>query len=224
MLNKQGPGKIDFCDYSWNPISGCLHGCYYCYMRRMEKRFPGIMKPDYRERYLIDIQKLKKPSNIFVGSSGDMWGRWVPAEQIENVLDIVTDNPKHRFQFLTKNPKRYREFNLPSNGIYGTTIDGMEKTAWNLEILLQAIKWLPEYQPKIFVSFEPLLKPIPLHTITKNFEYLDWIIIGANSNRGAEQPPLHWAGALISLAIEFEIPVFVKNNYNYPEKFKEMPK
>jgi len=31
--------KIDWCDYSWNPITGCLHGCEYCYARRIARRF-----------------------------------------------------------------------------------------------------------------------------------------------------------------------------------------
>ena len=26
--------KIDWCDYSWNPITGCLHECDYCYARK----------------------------------------------------------------------------------------------------------------------------------------------------------------------------------------------
>ena len=33
--------KIDWCDYSWNPITGCLHGCEYCYARRIANRFGG---------------------------------------------------------------------------------------------------------------------------------------------------------------------------------------
>ena len=31
--------KIDWCDASWNPVTGCLHGCEYCYARRFAKRF-----------------------------------------------------------------------------------------------------------------------------------------------------------------------------------------
>ena len=31
--------KIDWCDSSWNPVTGCLHGCEYCYARRIAKRF-----------------------------------------------------------------------------------------------------------------------------------------------------------------------------------------
>ena len=31
--------KIDWCDASWNPVTGCEHGCEYCYARRMAKRY-----------------------------------------------------------------------------------------------------------------------------------------------------------------------------------------
>ena len=25
--------KIDWADASWNPVTGCMHGCEYCYAR-----------------------------------------------------------------------------------------------------------------------------------------------------------------------------------------------
>lgn len=31
--------RIDWCDASWNPVTGCLHGCEYCYARRIARRF-----------------------------------------------------------------------------------------------------------------------------------------------------------------------------------------
>lgn len=31
--------KIDWCDSTWNPVTGCLHGCEYCYARRIANRF-----------------------------------------------------------------------------------------------------------------------------------------------------------------------------------------
>lgn len=33
--------KIDWCDSSWNPVTGCLHGCEYCYARGIAKRYGG---------------------------------------------------------------------------------------------------------------------------------------------------------------------------------------
>lgn len=36
--------KIDWCDSTWNPVTGCLHGCEYCYARRIAKRFDGHLR------------------------------------------------------------------------------------------------------------------------------------------------------------------------------------
>lgn len=39
--------KIDWCHSTWNPVTGCLHGCKYCYARGIAKRFGGHMDLDY---------------------------------------------------------------------------------------------------------------------------------------------------------------------------------
>ena len=31
--------KIEWADYTWNPVTGCLHGCPYCYARGIANRF-----------------------------------------------------------------------------------------------------------------------------------------------------------------------------------------
>ena len=33
--------KIEWADSTWNPITGCLHGCDYCYAMRIANRFKG---------------------------------------------------------------------------------------------------------------------------------------------------------------------------------------
>lgn len=33
--------KIDWADATWNPVTGCLHGCEYCYARKQAHRFAG---------------------------------------------------------------------------------------------------------------------------------------------------------------------------------------
>lgn len=33
--------KIDWCESTWNPVTGCWHGCEYCYARKIAKRFGG---------------------------------------------------------------------------------------------------------------------------------------------------------------------------------------
>lgn len=31
--------KIEWADYTWNPVTGCLHGCPYCYAEKIAHRF-----------------------------------------------------------------------------------------------------------------------------------------------------------------------------------------
>ena len=58
--------KIDWCDMSWNPITGCKHGCEYCYARRMAERFGGYDddKGGITTRNLLRRAELHEPLTI----------------------------------------------------------------------------------------------------------------------------------------------------------------
>lgn len=38
--------KIEWCESTWNPVTGCRHGCEYCYARRMAERYAGGGRPE----------------------------------------------------------------------------------------------------------------------------------------------------------------------------------
>lgn len=46
--------KIDWCDSTWNPVTGCLHGCEYCYARKIAERFGSKQKPESIERSVLN--------------------------------------------------------------------------------------------------------------------------------------------------------------------------
>jgi protein gp37 len=222
MLNKQGEGKISWCDFSWNPIAGCQHGCDYCYCNRLAKRYnKDFTFYVFRDHYFRDLKskKLKKGDKIFVGSSGDMWGDWVPYFHIEKVLNEIKKYPQYIFQFLTKNPKRYAEFDFPKNCWLGYTIDTMNR----YNQYKNETKNMMFPNNKYFVSFEPLLEKIDSKFLEKSTN-IDWIIIGANSNSGSEKPSDEWADNIIDRAKYLNIPVWVKNNYGFHSILKEFPK
>ncbi len=72
--------RIEWCDHTWNPITGCLHECPYCYARKMSVRFSGDVKrnkaaiKDYRihrtqdgkELYILDQAMLSETGNTLV--------------------------------------------------------------------------------------------------------------------------------------------------------------
>ena len=54
--------KIDWADATWNPVTGCLHGCEYCYARRIAQRFRGYdfstdleISREFETRNIVDI-------------------------------------------------------------------------------------------------------------------------------------------------------------------------
>lgn len=42
-MQKMGyKSRVDWCDSTWSPVTGCLHGCEYCYARKIAYRFGSI--------------------------------------------------------------------------------------------------------------------------------------------------------------------------------------
>ena len=60
-----GKSDIEWCDWVWNPITGCLHGCPYCYARSIARRFSGNIKANFAaanyEEILNGVFELKEP-------------------------------------------------------------------------------------------------------------------------------------------------------------------
>lgn len=59
--------KIDWADATWNPVTGCLHDCEYCYARRIAERFGGFdlerVGGEYSfedGKYILDFPLCKK--------------------------------------------------------------------------------------------------------------------------------------------------------------------
>ena len=53
--------KIEWTDMTWNPLTGCFHGCAYCYARRIAERFaskdPHAMREAYSEDGTLILEK-----------------------------------------------------------------------------------------------------------------------------------------------------------------------
>jgi protein gp37 len=178
-LNKQTNADIEWADWSWNPVTGCLHGCPYCYARdRAFRYYPKELGfiPALRSRRL-DAPTSRHPDghgaakNIFVCSMADLFGRWVPTDWIIAVLETVLACPQWNFLFLTKFPLRMSEFVIPPNAWMGTSVDLQARVA-NAEKAMASVKasvrWL---------SLEPMLEPLTFSRL----DMFDWVVIGGAS-------------------------------------------
>jgi protein gp37 len=178
--------KIEWTEYTWNPVVGCKNGCWYCYAKRMNDRFGWIEdwnKPQFFINRLDEPYRIKKPSKIFVGSMCDLFGDWVKDEWIREVIIAAKNNPHHTFQFLTKNSKRYLEFRFPKNCWLGITITGKEElidSHYKIRVLKQKRNFT-------FISFEPLLNKVNMHLTGINL-----VIVGGMTGAGAIKPKKDW--------------------------------
>ncbi|MDO5398786.1 MAG: DUF5131 family protein [bacterium] len=53
--------KIDWCDATWNPVTGCLHGCTYCYAAAIAHRFGN----DHR-LYECRTEEYRRSGRIYI--------------------------------------------------------------------------------------------------------------------------------------------------------------
>ena len=204
--------KIEWTDFSWNPVTGCHHGCEYCYARALANRIGYGFGPRFWPNRLHDPLKIKRCSKIFVSSMGDLFGEWVPQEWINAVLDIVRQAPRHSFQFLTKNPERLSSQEWRTNAWVGAS-------AVTQAMADRAIVALSNVRASVrFLSCEPLHEMIDLGDIC-----LDWLIIGAQTGPAAFQPERKWVDRLLDFAAERHTPVFLKPNLRGYATRREFP-
>lgn len=233
--------KIDWCDSSFNPVTGCYHGCEYCYARGIANRFstadkchsfidghpigriheldePAIVTETEKKspypfgfeptlhRYRLSEYQNKKGRNIFVCSMADLFGDWVPDEWIREIFEACHNAPQHNYLFLTKNPKRYLQTDLPldDNLWYGTSICRKYDIA--------KCRYLP-FGRKKFVSIEPILEDLEL-TDSSVINYVDWIIIGAETGHRRDKviPDRKWIEDIVNECKRNSIPVFMKSS------------
>lgn len=251
--------KIDWADATWNPVTGCLHGCQYCYARKIVERFGGCWRLDlppdtswrgsvgerklmgdyarhsdgqchvldepeiecavinppsgYRgnvkpypyyfaptfHRYKLDEpQCWKKPRTIFVCSMADLFGDWVPDAWIQEVFQACDAAPQHRYLFLTKNPKRYRELQLkgtlPKQHWYGTSVTRKDDRDY----------FAPGYNT--FVSIEPILESLSDKNHTAYRQMVQpWVILGAETGNRKNKvvPKKEWITELVDYYSQF---------------------
>lgn len=178
--------KIEWCDYTWNPVVGCENNCHYCYARKINDRFHFIKnwnEPEFFKDRLDEPLRVKKPSGIFVCSMADLFSGDMPFKWIRDVIAVATKAPWHRYYFLTKFPEHYKREAFSDNCFLGTTITGPHDQE-RASILLSQPN-----QNRKFLSIEPLLGPIVLPAGSVNFTE---IILGAQTGTGSVKPKREW--------------------------------
>jgi protein gp37 len=222
--------KIDWADFTWNPVTGCKNTCPYCYARSMARRFAGPwaakenkfwtslggcgdprlkerireFQPTWLESNWIRFRSWpKKPCQIFVNSMSDIvfWKR----KWMHEVLDVIYERPQHTFMFLTKAPVVYSQYHFPKNCWLGATATTKREVIDRTQALYRH-----KFSNIVFLSIEPIMERIQRSAINTNA--LDWIIVGAETGNRKERivPLREWIEDIVFGAPD--TPIFLKNN------------
>lgn len=203
--------KIEWTDYTLNPIKGiCKMSCDYCYAKKIYKRFKLSPRVSLRIKEFNKLKSLRVSSKIFLCSTHELFGNWIPDAWREMIFKEIAKYPQHTFQILTKCPNKATEWFLPDNVWLGVTIDNWVGT--------RLIALRNSHAKLKFVSFEPLLDEIDT-----DLEGINWVIIGAQT-APYNPPEREWVEKIIKEARRHKIPVFLKNNLKWKKKIQEFPK
>jgi len=186
--------------FTWNPITGCLNGCEYCYARklaygRLRARYlanTNFVREVYQDEESLYVKgdhdpfyprfwedRLYhawggKPKGIFVCDMSDLFGIGIPEEWTYRVITQMRAYPYHRLYLLTKQPQNLIKFSpFPENCYVGVT-------AVNTRAMTQAMTSLARVEASVkYISFEPLLSQ--MYIMPEDFKVggISWVIIGA---------------------------------------------
>ena len=238
-MRKQGKGGIEWCDYTWNPVSGCLNSCEYCYARRIARRFGKIN----------DGYHLALPPHIKSRRNGEVFEL---SERLKNPYPFgfrptlrryLLDEPRMKktpstifvgsmcdlfgawipFDWVEsvldacEAAPRHRYMFLIKNihGYFDFDMPSDFKNCWYGQSWDGINTALTYYSPNFnrFLSIEPLLRGnLALDTIAEG--WFDWVIVGAETGnrRGKVTPRREWVASIVTQCWEVGVPVFLKSN------------
>jgi protein gp37 len=222
-FNETTGDGISWAAWSWNPVTGCLHGCTYCYAREIANRYkesyPAGFSPLFHHERLDAPANTKIPDKhreepayrrVFVCSMADLYGRWVPDEWINQVHESMLATPQWEYLLLTKFPARYVGLDLPPRAWVGTSVDEQKRVRIAEDAFRKidgvAVKWL---------SLEPLKEPLEFTDLSM----FDWVVIGAQTETRqpdglvpAFAPQFDWVARIVHQAREEGCRVHLKPN------------
>jgi protein gp37 len=206
--------SIEWTQMTWNPTTGCdkvSAGCKFCYAEVLSKRLNAMGQDKYANGFKLTLHptalsipsKRKKPTVYFVNSMSDLFHKDVPLDFIQKVFKVMTDNPQHIFQVLTKRSERLLELS--------------EKLTWTPNIwvgvsveddrVMHRINNLKCTGAKVkFLSCEPLLRSLK----DLNLEGIDWVIVGGESGPKARPMEKNWVIEIRDLCATANVPFFFK--------------
>ena len=230
--------KIEWCDMTWNPVTGCYHDCHYCYATKIANRF----KSEYADSWesLANMQQSDYPTVMaekdccpyphgFIPTFYS--GRLDEPAQVKKPQNIFVCSmadlfgewvPKEWIQTVfnacEKAPQHRYLFLTKNPERYLEFLEIEEDNYW-LGITITTQKDMEKlnvfyrgnnHYENMFLNIEPIQECILL-----NNDFIpDWAIIGAETGnrKGKVIPKREWIENIVNYCREKNVPVFMKDS------------
>ena len=233
--------KIDWCDSTWNPVTGCYHDCQYCYARKIAERFkPFDLSHLTDDGVFKGINDLEKPitteckdgkERICAYPYGfeptfhrykldDYTGRKGRNIFVCSMADLfgewVPDSwIEEVFEACEKAPQHNYLFLTKNPKRYESVLDRyMPPNMWFGWSLTEPLA--KDFSFKTHHSIHTFVSIEPLLKPLEGFcsEGLEWVIIGAETGRQKDKviPKREWIEDILNECRKADIPVFMKSS------------
>lgn len=231
--------KIDWCDSTWNTVTGCLHGCEYCYARGIANRFGTKDRCHnfYGGHPVGRIHELEEPAIVTETGKKSPYpfdfeptfhkyrlneyqnkkGRNIFVCSMADLFgDWVPDEWIEEVFNACENAPQHNYLFLTKNPKrYERILDRyMPPNMWfgwsQTGPMGNKCDFTTHHSIKTFISIEPLLEPF------KEFHIkgVDWVIIGAETGRRENKvvPERKWIEDIVNECKENGTAVFMKSS------------
>jgi protein gp37 len=217
--------SVSWASWTWNPVTGCNHGCKFCYAReiahndRMAAVYPFQFAPAFHDYRLSAPKNTKRRDSddprdgrVFVCSMADLFGKWVPDSWIEKVFAACAESPEWEYLFLTKWPRRYQMLASLPKAWFGASIikqGDVERVTADMtafDVHSGIVRW---------ISLEPMLEPITFGDLS----WCDLVVIGAQTSTRQPEgfvpefaPDFEWVADVVAQCRAQGVPYYLKPN------------
>lgn len=230
--------KIDWCDSSFNPVTGCYHKCEYCYARKIAERFSGNFESPAKNVRLKTRLKAKSKEGKTIVSAYPFGFK--PTFHEYRIKDLETKKfgknifvcsmadlfgdwiPDEWIEDIFNELKKYEEHRYlfltknPKRYVQlskkGLLPDN--RNFWYGTTLTKPSQEFYKLQGyNTFVSVEPILQSF--NEISEAISYcFDWLITGAETGNRKDKviPEKEWIDEIAAQFISKGKPVFMKSS------------
>ena len=207
---------IEWTELTWNPVTGCTkvsQGCKFCYAEVMAKRLKAMGLEKYKNGFDVTIHpesleepyRWKKSRVVFVNSMSDLFHPDVPVDFIQDVFQVMNENPQHVFQVLTKRTGLLLEYD--QEGVLDWTENIWMGTSVEDERVKHRIDTLRKTKAATkFLSCEPLIGSLR----NMNLEGIHWVIVGGESGHSPRPMKPEWVIDIKEQCKKANVPFFFK--------------